>query len=326
MPKKFGQETRGRHKAPERFLNGTRAIGYVRVSTDDQAEYGLSLDAQDATIRATARLNGWHLVTIVREESSGAVPLVQRPGGLDLVRMLAADTAEILCVVDLDRLGRDAQDVQLVVNKLAARDVQVWAGGAEVRVSSMMDRVILNLKAEVSQEERRKIGERTKRALGQARAEGRKWAGRVPMTGRAVEDPTMRRKDGSPVVRVLPNEHMRTIAAVCAGMQGEGVSLRAIGKWLEEQQVPTANGGKWWPTTVAILIAQQSGFAPRLGEPKMVLVQDRGDLETVLKRALGMDERGPGATGAAASVEPTVPASADPLVPPAADPLAPPTR
>ena len=51
---------------------GVRAIGYVRVSTGEQGESGLGLQAQVAAIRSACDLRGWELVAICEEVKSGA--------------------------------------------------------------------------------------------------------------------------------------------------------------------------------------------------------------------------------------------------------------
>jgi len=59
-----------------------KAVGYVRVSTIEQAQEGVSLDAQEARIRAYAEMQHLELVKIVREEGiSATIALADRPGG-----------------------------------------------------------------------------------------------------------------------------------------------------------------------------------------------------------------------------------------------------
>ncbi|HPL90144.1 MAG TPA: recombinase family protein, partial [Caldisericia bacterium] len=70
-------------------INNQRAIGYIRVSSDDQAREGLSLEAQERKIRAYCDLKGLELVTIFKDEGiSGFKPLEKRPGGLSALASL----------------------------------------------------------------------------------------------------------------------------------------------------------------------------------------------------------------------------------------------
>ena len=58
------------------------ALGYVRVSTDEQAERGLGLEAQRQRIRAYCEMKGLRLTTIFEDPGlSGGKPLGSRSAG-----------------------------------------------------------------------------------------------------------------------------------------------------------------------------------------------------------------------------------------------------
>ena len=102
----------------------TRAVGYVRVSTEQQLD-GLGLDVQEDAVRKLASERGWHLEAIYRDEGvSGSEDVAGRQG---LANALAAleDDAEVLIVPKLDRLARD-----LLVQESILRDV--WSADAEI--------------------------------------------------------------------------------------------------------------------------------------------------------------------------------------------------
>jgi site-specific DNA recombinase len=61
-----------------------RAMGYVRVSTEDQAQNGVSIEAQEAKIRAYCVAKDWDLVTVVRDEGRSAKDL-NRPGMQEVI-------------------------------------------------------------------------------------------------------------------------------------------------------------------------------------------------------------------------------------------------
>jgi site-specific DNA recombinase len=90
----------------------TRAIGYVRVSTDDQAREGVSLDVQEARIGAYCEAKGWQLVSVVRDEGKSAKDL-KRPGLQQVLVALQKRQRcfDALVVVKLDRLTRSVRDL-----------------------------------------------------------------------------------------------------------------------------------------------------------------------------------------------------------------------
>jgi DNA invertase Pin-like site-specific DNA recombinase len=85
-----------------------KVAGYLRVSTDRQAEEGLGLEVQEQAIRAWARDNGHRVVLWFRDEGlSGSNGLDQREGLADALNALKNRHAAALVVYRLDRLARD---------------------------------------------------------------------------------------------------------------------------------------------------------------------------------------------------------------------------
>lgn len=55
-----------------------KVIGYVRLSTNEQADQGISLDAQEARVQAYCEVQGWTCVEVVRDDGYSAKDL-KRP-------------------------------------------------------------------------------------------------------------------------------------------------------------------------------------------------------------------------------------------------------
>src|SRR5665213_4291510 len=88
-----------------------KAIGYIRVSTEEQSKEGVSLDAQESRVRAYAEMRGLDLIAIYREEGiSAKVSLRLRPEGMKVVNALSKKRAKHVIAVKLDRLFRNAAD------------------------------------------------------------------------------------------------------------------------------------------------------------------------------------------------------------------------
>ena len=76
----------------EIVTGGTRVLGYVRVSTLDQAESGAGLDAQEASIRAECERRGWALLEVLRDEGLSGKGL-ERPGLRTALEVIARGEA-----------------------------------------------------------------------------------------------------------------------------------------------------------------------------------------------------------------------------------------
>src|SRR4051794_7553353 len=92
-----------------------RVIGYVRVSTDEQARDGVSLAAQIEKVGAYARLYDLELVDIVTDAGASAKTL-DRPGFARVLAMLDAGEVDGVVVVKLDRLTRSVADLATLLD------------------------------------------------------------------------------------------------------------------------------------------------------------------------------------------------------------------
>src|SRR5690349_10984984 len=91
------------------------AIGYVRVSSEEQADSGLGLQAQRQRIRAYCALQGLRLAEVFDDAGiSGGKPLASRPAGSQLLAAAKKGKA-VVVVAKLDRLFRSVADAATVI-------------------------------------------------------------------------------------------------------------------------------------------------------------------------------------------------------------------
>lgn len=160
-----------------------RALGYVRVSTEEQATEGLSVDAQQAKLKAHATAQGMELIDIYVDRGvSASKPLASRSAGSELLAALDSGTADAVVAIKLDRLFRDSIDALTVTRQWDDAGIALHLldmGGASVDTSSAFGRFFLTMLAGVAEMERNLIGERTAAALAYKRDQGQ-WLGNVP--------------------------------------------------------------------------------------------------------------------------------------------------
>src|SRR6202158_3470062 len=153
-------------------MSNTRAVAYLRVSTEKQADKGVSLDAQRAKVEAYAQLYEVDLVEVIVDAGLSAKTL-DRPGLGKALGMLKARHAEALLVVKLDRLTRSVVHLgQLVEDYFADGKWALLSVGEQIDTRSAAGRLVLNVLASVSQWEREAIGERTAAALQHKGSQG----------------------------------------------------------------------------------------------------------------------------------------------------------
>ena len=93
-----------------------RVLGYVRVSTSEQANKGAGLEAQRRAILAECQRRGWHLVETIEDAGYSARDL-KRPGIQEALRALERREASALVVAKLDRLSRSMLDFSKLMAK-----------------------------------------------------------------------------------------------------------------------------------------------------------------------------------------------------------------
>ncbi len=222
------------------------AIGYTRVSTEEQVKEGVSLDAQEERLRAYATAQNINLVNIIREEGiSGTIPLADRPGGADLLQMVGkGKKVQHVIALKLDRLFRDASDclVQTKVWDKAGIGLHLLdMGGQSINTASAMGRMFLTMSAGFAELERNLIAERTAAAL-QYKKRRLEVYSTTPF-GYARTGDTLTPVDAE-LKRVKWIRRKRKA----------GRSLRWIAAQLNQREVETKKGGRWYASTVKYLL------------------------------------------------------------------------
>ena len=147
-------------------------IGYVRVSTDGQADSGAGLAAQRATIEAECGHRGFTLAAIYEDAGASAKSLAGRPALSEALDALARGEASVLIVGKLDRLARSVADFASLVRLAERQGWAILACDLGIDMTSPTGGLLANVTASVAEWERRIIGVRTKEALAARRAAG----------------------------------------------------------------------------------------------------------------------------------------------------------
>lgn len=225
------------------------AIAYVRVSTEEQATEGVSVDAQVASVRAYALLRGLELVDVVVDAGvSAGKPLASRVGGAIVLDAVKRRKVRAVVAVKLDRVFRNAGDCLQTTEGWDHAGVAlhlVDMGGQAIDTSSAMGRFFLTVMAGAAEMERNLIRERTTTALAHKRAEGRRTSKDAPYGWRIATDGDTLEADEA------EQRALELIRALRAG----GMSVRAIVAHLEATGIP-ARGTRWHKTTVERALAR----------------------------------------------------------------------
>lgn len=152
-----------------------RALGYIRVSTAEQAASGHSLQAQAERIHAWCVAKGLVLVDLVTDEGvSAGKPLERRRGGAVLLQRMAAGDADVVVVVSIDRIFRDAQDgLNTLLGTAGKPGMALQSVTDPCDTTTAMGRFILTVWLARAQLEREQTCERNLAIATSLRAQGR---------------------------------------------------------------------------------------------------------------------------------------------------------
>lgn len=223
------------------------AIGYTRVSTNDQAESGAGLAAQRAAIEAYAAKAGLRIVSWHEDAGiSGTAAVEDRPGLLAAIGELRRGS--VLLIAKRDRIARDTF-LSLVIEKAVQK-----RGGAIASADGVgngdtpADQFMRSIMDAAAAFERGLIASRTKAALAAKRRAGER-TGEVPfgwdlMDGRLVE-----------------NQAEQMVIRCIVDCRDQGMSLRAIADILNGRAISTKKGRRWYGETVRSILDRAAALA-----------------------------------------------------------------
>lgn len=220
-------------KAKKTTYQGTkRVIGYIRVSTDDQAGSGAGLEAQRRAIMAECERNGWELLRIA-EDAGISGKTLNRPALAEALQTLAKGSADMLMAAKLDRLSRSTRDVCELGDMAQRYGWDLSLLDARIDTSTPHGRAQLSMMATFAQLERELIGVRTREALKVKKSQG--------------------------VILGRPVTLAGDVADTIAQLRAEGQSLRLIADTLNARGIGTAQGGQRWYASTVAKVADRCG-------------------------------------------------------------------
>lgn len=215
-----------------------RAIIYIRVSTQEQANGGISLDNQLEKIKAYCFARDWDVVEVIEDKGFSGKSL-NRPGMQKVISLAKTRCFDVVVTYKLDRLTRSVKDLgYLIEDVFNKQDIAFTSVTDNFDTSTANGKLILNILGSVAQWERDIIAERTKDSL-QYKKENKQVYSQCPLgflidnNGNLLED----------------KKEMKTVHYINS-LRTEGLSLSKIANRLNNENIPTKKGGRWASETI----------------------------------------------------------------------------
>lgn len=224
-----------------------KAIGYIRVSTEEQAQVGISLMAQDARIRAWAMANEAEMLGVHSDEGISGYKINNRPGLQAAVDEACREKAALV-VHSLSRLCRNTREALELSDRLARCGADLVSLSEKIDTCTAAGKMVFRLLSVLAEFERDLVAERTRTAMAYARSQNR-CIGNIPY---GYDKDT---KKGL----LVENDREQEVLRLIRTQRERGLSLREIGRELADRGIRTKSGKlKWHPKVIRGLLKQDA--------------------------------------------------------------------
>jgi len=152
--------------------NKPLAAIYVRVSTQEQAQQGFSLNAQQEALENYSKALGYELFKIYRDEGKSAKDIKHRPEMVNLLEDAEKKKFSAIFIYKLDRFSRSLKDLILTIDKLKELGVDFISLQDKIETTSASGKLMFHIISAFAEFERNIIGDRTKFGMERKAKEG----------------------------------------------------------------------------------------------------------------------------------------------------------
>jgi site-specific DNA recombinase len=218
-----------------------QVIGYIRVSTTEQATFGVSLESQSQQIKAWNDYHQRGSLLLVKDGGVSGKSLKNRPELRMALEML--ERGDTFVVVALSRLARSVQDALDIANLLKKKGASLVSMSEDINTASPTGEFFFHLLASLAQLERRQIGERTSACLRHLFLNGGYIGGRRPFGFDLV--------NVAGKIRLILNKSEWLVIEEARRLRSDGLSFRGIAKKLKAMGHGRPSGEQFFPMQVA---------------------------------------------------------------------------
>lgn len=217
-----------------------RAAIYTRVSTEDQAKEGFSLDAQLDKLRSYCKARDWIIAgEYIDDGYSGRN--TKRPAYTRMMQEM--DKWDTVLVIKMDRIHRNSKNFMLMMEKLKKHGKEFVSMTESLDTSTAMGRFVMDIIQRIAQLESEQIGERVYIGMEQkARTNGGVLGFNIPYGYDYIDGKLVINEDEARVVKDIYSWY------------SEGKSMGEIAKMLNNSKIPTKKGGFWAKKTISTIL------------------------------------------------------------------------
>lgn len=218
---------------------------YIRVSTDEQAREGYSIDTQISKLKAYADFNGWQNIVIFCDEGESAKDM-NRPDMKRLIKLIKKDHVAAVVTLHVDRLSRDLLDMLQFVTMCEDHKTAYICATLNFDTSTPIGRMVLQILTAFAEFERSMTATRVKSNMMNIIEKQKRYMAVPPFGYEYNEEKRL---------VIVPEEAKWVRKATDMFVAGHG--YRAIAAWLNENGIRTRKGVLWTSSTVRQMLTNE---------------------------------------------------------------------
>ena len=219
---------------------------YLRVSTEEQAQEGFSIRAQEQKLKDYARIKDWSIYKIYADEGISGKNLTERPAMQELIADVESGAVENVLVFKIDRLTRNTADLIYLTDLFNKQNCGFNSLTESIDTQSPSGRMFLKIIGIFAEFERENIIERTKVGIERKVREGYKIGGN-PSYG---YDQAKNQK-----IQSINEEEAEIVREIFDMYANQRLAINDIARRLNVRKIPTKHNTTWGSTTIRRLLA-----------------------------------------------------------------------
>ncbi len=204
---------------------------YIRVSTQDQAQHGFSLDAQEESLVNYAKALGYEVLKIYKDEGKSAKNL-NRPEMINLLKDAEARKFQAIFIYKLDRFSRSLKDLILTIDKLKEWGIDFVSLEDKIETASASGKLMFQIIGAFAEFERNIIGDRTKFGMERKAKEGG-FIAKAPKGYKLINKELTLHQEDAEAVKKIFNDFLTTDISLTQLAKRHNMTTSGIKKLLQ---------------------------------------------------------------------------------------------
>ncbi|MCL2165294.1 MAG: recombinase family protein [Oscillospiraceae bacterium] len=215
---------------------------YLRVSTEEQAQEGYSIRAQEQKLKDFARIKDWSIFKIYADEGISGKNITERPAINEMIADIQSGLVKNVVVYKIDRLTRSTADLIYLVDLFNLHGCAFNSLSESIDTQTASGRMFLKIIGIFAEFERENIIERVKMGIDKKVKEGYSLCSHTASYGYTREDGVK--------IQTIHEEEAQVVKDVFDMFVNQGKSMLGIAKHMNILKIPTKEGSVWFANTV----------------------------------------------------------------------------